>query len=120
MKNIFNQESDVNRDDTKKLDFTLTLTGRGEGTPEARAEALAAAIRRWPQLRGTGDRLVSDIKAAATEAGGAQVTLKATEPVMLDILRQFSTDILRVEPPLELIPPSRRPKPVDPFDVRFW
>lgn len=120
MKKYFNQKSDINRDDAKKLDFTITLTGRGDDTIYERAQDLAKAIRRWPQLRGTGDRLVSDVEAFLTETGGAQVRLKATETAMLDILRQFATEILRVEPEIDVIPPSHRPKPVDPFDVRFW
>lgn len=120
MKPVFNQKSDVNRDDALKLDFTLTLTGAADAAQIKRAENLAAAILRWPQLRGTGDRLVSDVAAVQTEQGGGQVTLKATETAILDIHRQFATEILRISPQVDVIPPSRRPKPVDPFDVRFW
>ncbi|MFN7113422.1 MAG: hypothetical protein ACK4PK_03595 [Alphaproteobacteria bacterium] len=119
MKPHFNQKSEVNRDDALKLDFTLTLTGPAAGA-EGRAETLAAAIRRWPQLRGTGDRWVSDVRAQLSETGAGQVVLKATEPAILDIQRQFATDILRVDPQPDVILPSRRRKPVDPFDVRFW
>jgi hypothetical protein len=119
MKSYFNQKSEVNRDDALKLDFTLTVTGPA-AEAQARAEGLAAAILRWPQLRGTGDRLVSDVRAQLSETGAGQVVLKATEPTILDLQRQFATDILRIDPQPDMIPPSRRPKPVDPFDVRFW
>lgn len=119
MKPHFNQKSEINRDDTLKLDFTLTLTGAASGAL-ARAEGLAAAIARWPQLRGTGEKLVSDVRAQLSDTGAGQVVLKATEPAILDIHRQFATDILRVDPQPDVILPSHRPKPVDPFDVRFW
>lgn len=119
MKQKFNQKSEVNRDDALKMDFTLTLTGSAVDSL-ARAEGLAAAIVRWPQLRGTGDRLVSDVRARLSETGIGQVVLKATEPAILDLQRQFATDILRIDPQPDMILPSRRPKPVDPFDVRFW
>ncbi len=121
MKPHFNNKAEVNRDDSKKFEYTLTLTGRGDDTVYARAQALARAIQRWPQLRGTGDRLVSDVRAHRCEqTGNAQVKLMATEGAILDIQRQFATDILRVAPEINVIPPSHRPKPVDPFDVRFW
>ncbi len=121
MKPHFNQKSEVNRDDAKKFEYTITLTGRGDDTIYDRAQALAKAITRWPQLRGTGDKLVSDVRAhLCGETGGAQVKLMATEGAILDIQRQFATEILRVSPEIDVIPPSRRPKPVDPFDVRFW
>lgn len=121
MKPHFNDKSEVNRDNDKKFEYTLTLTGRGDDTIYTRAQQLAQAIQRWPQLRGTGDKLVSDVRAyLCAETGGAQVKLMATEGAILDIQRQFATDILRVSPETDVILPSRRPKPVDPFDVRFW
>lgn len=119
MKPYFNQKSEANRDDALKMDFTLTLTGPAAGA-EARAETLAAALQHWPQLRGTGDSLVSDVRVQVSDTGAGQVVLKATEPAILDIQRQFATDILRVDPQPDVILPSRRPQPVDPFDIRFW
>lgn len=120
MKPEFNQKSEINRDNAKKLPFTLTLAGRGDDTLQARAEDLVRAIKRWPMVKKSGDKLVSDVKSVVTETGGIQVTLQATETAMLDIQRQFSTHVQRVEPQPDVIPPAHRPKPVDPFDVRFW
>lgn len=117
----FNEKSEVNRDDKAKFEYTLTLTGTGEGATEKRAAALIKAITRWPQLKNTGDCLVSDLRIDQSDAAkGAQVKLMATEGAILDIYRQFSSDIMRVTPDINPIPPSRRPVPVDPFDVRFW
>lgn len=117
----FNQKADVNYDDTATLDFTLTLVPTS-GDALARAQAFKATLERWPLLRHTQDARVRLDSASAdvSASGQPQVKIKATEAALQDIQRQFAGDILKVNPQPDPVPPSRRVRPVDPFDVRFW
>jgi len=119
-KKDFNKNAAVNYDDRALFDFTITLTPRGED-PQKRAEAFQRRLLRWPLVRHNLPRQkLAKVEAGVNESGQPQLKVQATELLIMDIQRQFAGDILKVDPPVDLIPPSHRKRPVDPFDVRYW
>lgn len=119
-KKNFNKNAAINYDDRAILDFTLILTPRGEEA-QKRADDFKAKLLRWPLVRQNLPRYkLEKAEAVVGEGGVPQIKIRATESLVMDIQRQFAGDILRTEPQPDLIPPSHRKRPVDPFDVRYW
>ena len=119
-KKHFNEKSAVNYDDRALFDYVVTLTPRGDDA-QKRAEAVKAQLERWPLIRHQLPRYkMTKAEACVSESGQPQLKIQATELLVMDIQRQFGSEILKVTPQPDPIPPSHRKKPVDPFDVRYW
>lgn len=116
----FNKSAAINYDDRAVLDFTLTLTPRGEDA-QKRADDFKAQLLRWPLVRRSLPRhKLEKAEAGVSDTGAPQLKIQATELLVMDIQRQFAGEILKTEPQPDMIPPSHRKRPVDPFDVRYW
>jgi hypothetical protein len=119
-KKDFNKNAAINYDDRALFDFTITLTPRGDDA-QKRAEAFQRQLERWPLIRQNLPRhKLAKAEAGVNDKGQPVLTVQATELLIMDIQRQFAGDILKVDPQVDVIPPSHRKRPVDPFDVRYW